>query len=180
MRLLETEFVSNCDKMGDNKFVQVKRNDNVAIYHRKDMNESDIGYEVFEIRKVFAGSPLPGGNIVQESYEGYPGAKSFGKNAYFTLTLERANVLFDEINQKISEKLMDDYKPKRGRKKATKPSVQVPDGEFSVKMLMTQTGMTQPQLQPILKQWLNDAVVVVKRKIKSEGRGRPSFVYERA
>ena len=172
MRILQSEFVCNCDKMGDNKFRQVKRNDNVALYERKDMENNFIGYEVFKIKTVLAGAKLPGGKQVEESYEVYPGAKAFGKNAYFVSSLNRAEVLFDQITNEVLNKEV--------KNSNSKENVVIPNGKLTMKMLISLTNLNQAKLHPIVKQWEQDNLIKKVSIQKSEnGRGRPSAVYEK-
>tara|TARA_R110000868_G_scaffold404172_1_gene682076 strand:- start:1112 stop:1459 length:348 start_codon:yes stop_codon:yes gene_type:complete len=83
MKLLKKEFVSNVDHCGDHKFVQLKRTNSIAVYARYKMDGWIFGYEVFKIKTVKAGSPLPNNTVVAEDYESYPGKNAFGKTAMF-------------------------------------------------------------------------------------------------
>lgn len=80
---------------------QITRSDRAAIYARSRVNEPDTihGYEVFLIKTIEAGSPLPGGKTVAETYESYPGSTAFGKTAWFYPTEETARRRFDALNQ---------------------------------------------------------------------------------
>ncbi len=81
MKKLQKEFTGNYDKVGMNKFVQIKKENNVAIYQRFNTDGSHRSYEVFIVKDVPKGAPLPNGKTVEESYEQYPGANAFGKTA---------------------------------------------------------------------------------------------------
>ena len=50
MKKLEKSFVMNADKVGDNTFTQIKREGQVAIYQRTDMDGEHRSYEVFIIK----------------------------------------------------------------------------------------------------------------------------------
>ena len=100
MKELTKEFVMNADKSGDNRFVQVKRENNVALYRREGMDGSLKGFEIFFVKTVKAGASLPGVGKVEEDYEPYPGGKTFGKTAWFIggiNAVERAHKQFDEL-----------------------------------------------------------------------------------
>ena len=62
MRKLEKQFVMNADKVGDNKFIQVKRTEDVAMYRRERLDGTLKGYEVFIVKRRYKGDPLPGQN----------------------------------------------------------------------------------------------------------------------
>ena len=188
MKKLEKQFVSNNDKVGNNNFELVRRQGNVAIYHRTDMNGNHRSYEVFIVNVVKAGASLPGGGTVKETYEQYPGSAQFGRTAYDCKTLERAEERFDELCKKVMEREQaaeDDRKNgvvrRRGRRsKTTKVNVVMPSkgSRFNMKMLIAETGLTQPRIYPMVKQWLSDGLISVVESVKSEtGRGRPSLVY---
>jgi len=98
MKQLAPEFVANFDKSGKNRFVQLKLNDSAAIYRREHLDGTVVGYEIFAIKTVKAGSKLPDGNVVTEDYVKYPTAKCFGKWAWFCQNESRANEWFDKFN----------------------------------------------------------------------------------
>ena len=81
MKKLQKEFTANYDKVGNNKFVQLRKEDGVAMYERLNMDGTHRIYEVFIVKVVEKGTPLPGGNKVQETYEQYPGCAAFGRYA---------------------------------------------------------------------------------------------------
>jgi hypothetical protein len=99
MKDLEKSFKTNADGSGLQTFEQVKRNDIVAVYKRIRDDGTTFGYEVFYIKIVKAGSPLPGGGVVAEDYVSYPGKSAFGKTAYFYPDLNSALAKFDEMNK---------------------------------------------------------------------------------
>lgn len=185
MKKLEKRFKCNYDKVGDNIFTQIKREGKVAIYERSWPDGGVRSYEVFIIKTVEKGAPLPNGTKVEETYESYPGSAQFGKTAFDCKTLDRAEERFLELQEKVknseeaAEEAQRTGKRNRGKRSKVKPVVKVPKGKFTMKMLVTETGMTQPQLHPIVKQWVKDGVVSVIDSVKAEGgRGRPSLVYQ--
>ncbi|NBX51168.1 hypothetical protein EBT25_14880, partial [bacterium] len=67
MKKLQKEFTANYDKIGNNKFVQLRKENGVAMYERLNMDGTHRSYEVFIVKVVEKGTPLPGGNKVQET-----------------------------------------------------------------------------------------------------------------
>ena len=117
MKKLQKEFTGNYDKVGMNKFVQIRKENGVAIYQRFNTDGTPRSYEVFIIKTVPKGAPLPNGKLVEESYEQYPGANAFGKTAYDCRTLANAEERFDQlvIKAKDSEALVEDQLESLGR-----------------------------------------------------------------
>lgn len=185
MKKLEKQFVMNADKVGDNKFIQVKRTDDVAMYRRERLDGEIKGYEVFIVKRRHKGDPLPGGQVEKEDRECYPGANAFGKIAYDCRTEEAAEERYEQMirkakdSQDAKEEAARTGKPNKGRRSKAKVSVPLPkDKRFTMKLLMQMTQYSQPQLYPILQQWVKSGVVTVVGKEKAEGRGKPSLVYE--
>ena len=179
MKKLQKEFTGNFDRVGNTKFIQRKKENGVAMYERQNMDGTFRSYEVFIVKVVPKGTALPGGNTVQETYEQYPGCAAFGKTAYDCKTIDAAEKRFDELVKKVKdsndakEESIKSGKPiRRGRK-----AVSVPNGKFTMKHLITESGMTQPQLHPIVKGWVESGLVKVVEMIKPEGKGRPAMVY---
>ena len=118
MKNLEKRFVCNTDKSGDNTFVEAFRQDNVAVYDRYDTEGKYRGSEVFIVKVVKEGAPLPNGTFVSESYEQYPGTHAFGKTAWYTNVrenaIQRANQLIVSEKQK-ADGIENGTNKKRGR-----------------------------------------------------------------
>lgn len=190
MKILETEFVENADKRGDNRFVQIKRNQYAAIYRRFTMDGKPREFEVFQI-KVAGGNEIFG--KFYEEYEAYPGAAAFGKTAWSVPTEDSANRIFDEITRgegKRKDGVVETPKPvkvvsvgpKRGRGKraAVRPAVVFPAGKWNMKELAKANakGWTKPSLYIAVQGMLKDkSVVEVERK--STGRGRATVFYKK-
>jgi hypothetical protein len=83
MKQLKATFESNRDKCGKDRWAQVRRSDHNALYRREDLDGKIKAHEVFKIKVIKAGAPLPGGGVVEETYESYPGAQAFGKSAWY-------------------------------------------------------------------------------------------------
>ena len=185
MKKLQKEFSGNYDRVGINKFVQIRNENGVAIYERFNTDGTHRSYEVFSIKTVEKGSPLPNGKFVEESYQAYPGSNAFGKTAYDCRTIAQAEERFDQLVQKVKdsaeakEEAIKSGKPNRGHR-GNKANVSVPEkgSKFNMKLLITSTGLTQPVLFPIVKSWLDNGTVKINGYIKPEGgRGRPSIEY---
>jgi hypothetical protein len=187
MKKLEKEFSGNYDRVGINKFVQLRKENGVAMYERFNTDGTHRGYEVFIIKTVPKGAPLPNGKTVEESYESYPGSSQFGKTAYDCRTMAQAEERFDQLVQKVKdsveakEEAIKTGKPNKGRRgSANKKTVVIPEkgSKFNMRLLITNTGLTQPVLFSIVKEWEKNGLIKINGYIKAEGgRGRPSIEY---
>jgi len=176
MKLLKKEFIHNADKCGDNKFVQIKRQDGVAMYQRFDLENNSKGYEVFLIKVIKEGTPLPNGSCVEESYERYPGSAQFGKTAFAPYTLKSANDHFNKLLKRYS----DTSTPKRGRQsKYADVTVTVPIGKFTMKQWVDESGcdyfFLRKKIKPLIK---TGKVKKVGEQKNSKGKGKPQIVYQ--
>jgi len=172
MKILEKEFVSNVDHCGSHKFVQVKRDKDVAVYCRYKMDNSIFGYEIFKIKVVKEGSPLPGGIFVKEDYEVYPSKNAFGKTAMFVTARQVYNT------DKLLEMFYKRHKePGEESVKDTSAFV-LPKGKFTVKMLMTQNPIKNyNDCYLYLRTQLNKTIKQVEVETESKGKGKPSNYY---
>jgi len=188
MKKLQKEFTGNFDRVGNTKFIQIKKENGVAIYERQNMDGSFRSYEVFIVKVVPKGTALPGGNTVQETYEQYPGCAAFGKTAFDCKTIDRAEERFAELVEKVKasadakEEAVKTGNPvKRGRKAGPKMNVKMPlnkGTKFTISMLTTYTGINTVYIRKAVKEWLNDGVISVNGNVKNEtGRGKPSIEY---
>lgn len=186
MKKLETKFTMNADRVGDNVFTQLKREGGVALYERAWPDGKIKSYEVFMIKTVEKGTALPNGKQVEETYESYPGASSFGKTASDCKTLDQAEEMFEHYLKKVknreeaAEEAKRTGKPNRGKRSAkAKPNLTVPKDKFTMRMLISSTGLTQPQLYPVVKNWIQEGLIEAVETIRAEGgKGRPSIVYQ--
>jgi hypothetical protein len=186
MKDIPKKFVKNCDGVGDNTFIQVKKEGNVYMYRRERMDGTVKSYEVFLSKFIAKGTPLPNGAVEKEDRMQYPGSALFGKSAYDCKTEDQAETRFEQLVKKskdsedAKEEAVRTGKPNKGRRKAkAKPSIDVPKGKFNMKFLIEATGYTQPELYPIVKNWLtNNKILVVGKKKAEGGKGRSAFVYE--
>ena len=188
MKKLQKEFTGNFDRVGNTKFIQIKKENGVAIYERQNMDGSTRSYEVFIVKVIEKGTALPGGNSVQETYEQYPGCAAFGKTAYDCKTIASAEERFDELVKKVKcsndakeESIKTGVPVKRGRKAITKMDVKMTlkkDSKFTISMLNTYTGVNTVYIRKAVNEWLESGVITINGTVKSEnGRGKPSIEY---
>ena len=177
MKILSTEFTMNADKCGNEVFRQMRKNDGVAMYQRIRPDGGIKGYEVFIIKTIKAGTALPGGKSVAEDYEQYPGAAQWGKTAWSPGSEAAADEKFDALVKRLRSEV---GQPKRrGRKTTAATTFVVPSGKFTMKMLIEQTGMTQPVLYIRLQKLIKEGKVVEVDRVRTEtGRGRLAVVYQ--
>ena len=188
MKKLQKEFTGNFDRVGNTKFIQLKKENGVAIYERQNMDGSTRSYEVFIVKVIEKGTALPGGNSVQETYEQYPGCAAFGKTAYDCKTIASAEERFDELVKKVKcsndakeESIKTGVPVKRGRKASTKMNVKMTlkkDSKFTINMLNTYTGVNTVYIRKAVNEWLESGVITINGTVKSEnGRGKSSIEY---
>jgi hypothetical protein len=177
MKSLSTEFTCNADKCGTTVFRQMRRSDGVAMYQRIRPDGGIKGYEVFIIKTIKAGTALPGGKSVAEDYEQYPGAAQWGKTAWSPGSEAAADEKFDALVKRLRSEV---GQPKRrGRKATAATTFVVPSGKFTMRMLIEQTGMTQPVLYIRLQKLIKEGKVVEVDRVRTEtGRGRLAVVYQ--
>ena len=184
MKDIPKKFVKNCDGVGDNTFIQVKKEGNVYMYRRERMDGTVKSYEVFLSKFIAKGTPLPNGAVEKEDRMAYPGSASFGKSAYDCKTENQAEIRFEQLVKKAkdsedaAEESKRTGKPNRGRRKVKKLNVPIPPSKFTMKFLVESTGYSQPQLYPIVKNWLIEQKISVVGNQKPEGgKGKPALIY---
>lgn len=192
MKMLQKEFTANYDKCGNNVFTQLRKENGVAIYKRTRPDGIVKGYEVFIVKIRKKGDKLPGGLVEKEDRECYPGAASFGRYAYACKTEAQAETRFDELVAKLKASAdaaadaaadadSETEEPKEvtpAKPKKAKVEVKAPAGKWTMKMLVAETGMSQGNLYPIVKQMLTTGMIVEVERVAAGGRGRPSVVYQ--
>jgi len=188
MKKLQKEFTGNFDRVGNTKFIQLKKENGVAIYERQNMDGSFRSYEVFVVKVIEKGTALPGGNSVQETYEQYPGCAAFGKTAYDCKTIVSAEERYDELVKKVKcsndakeESIKTGVPVKRGRKSNVKMNVKMTlkkDSKFTINMLTTYTGVNIVYIRKAVNEWLESGAITISGVVKPEnGRGKPSTEY---
>ena len=91
MKTISTQF----QKFGDT-FAQIKRVGDVAQYERSYEGKTQ-GYEVVKVQKFKADRFINGVQVNFEGDEFYPSSEQFGAKAFNCKTLERADMVFDEM-----------------------------------------------------------------------------------
>jgi len=183
MKKLEKSFVGNYDRVGNTRFVQVKRTSDVAMYRRENMDGSVRSYEVFLVKMRKKGDPLPNGAVEKEDRECYPGSAVFGRIAYDCKTEDQAEARYEELIERAVELKAAAAESKATGKRVVrrnkkKVDIQLPKGKLTMKMLVAETGMTQPVLYLILQNLIKEGKVVEVERVRVEGqRGKASVVY---
>lgn len=191
---LQVQFSTNADKLGDMKFVQVKRTDKVALYKRLYPDGHIHSFEVFEVLTVKAGAKLPNGAVVAEDYEKY--CTSNSKNAHFCADETQALVRYNELIAKIANRTVENVTDevtageavetlvsgvitsgKRGRKAVVRPEIVIPTTEtFTLKdILALNSSWTQPTLYLAVKN--HKGIKTVGTQPNNGGRGKPAVLY---
>ena len=176
MKQLEKEFIKNVDSCGDNRFFQLLRKNDVAVYSRTKLDGRICSYEVFKIKVIKAGTSLPGGGVVEEDYERYPSKNDFGKTAMHIGTFN---------NQIDPESLYETFSKKYNLLDENKNSTSLnefilPEGIFTVKnMLELNPLKNYTDCYQYIK--LNEGVTVefVEQRLSESGRGKPSNFYQK-
>ncbi len=183
MKKLEKSFVGNYDRVGNTRFVQVKRTNDVAMYRRENMDGTLRSYEVFLVKNRKKGDPLPNGAVEKEDRECYPGSAMFGRIAYDCKTEDQAENRYDELIERAVELKAAAAESKATGKRVVrrnkkKVDIQLPKGKFTMKMLVAETGMTQPVLYLLVQNLIKTGKVVEVERVRVEGqRGKASVVY---
>ena len=192
IKQLDKTFVKNCDGLGDHNFTQVKRTPNLAMYRRDNMDGTLHSYEVFIIQTIPAGAKLPGGLVVEQSYERY--CTSNTKYAAFCTTLERAEIRYKELLKRVAERgieatddndeLMTKVVSKgnrRGRSAVIRSPLVFPKtSKWTMKELvgLNIKEYSQPTAYIELQKFItNKKVKVVGEQKNSGGKGKPAKLY---
>lgn len=169
MKLLEKEFVKNCEGVGDTTFKQMKKQEsnglNVYIYNRT--KEGFNTYEVFISKRRFKGQPLPGGNVEVEDREQYPTANHFGFTAKEVRSMAQAKVEFNKFLNKNNKEM--------GEAKADL----IYPTDFSMKdLLVANPRWSQPTAYVQVQKDIKNGMIKEVGRVKSAtGRGKPAVIY---
>lgn len=173
MKTLEKEIIWTGDGFGAADAItlrQVKREGLVCVYERIKKSGQHDGYEVFVVKIVKEGAPMPGGGTVAETYESYPRANSFGRTAWHLRGMPLVEQRFQELLQKQNQLENDeDEAPK---------TFTVPAVEFTCGELAETNAATYAEAQAFIKENL-DKVIKFHRQGRKDGqtRGKPSNFY---
>lgn len=186
MKTLELEFKRNCDGKGIHIFRQLKREKNVALYVRLNpATLKPLYYESIVINITPAGTVFADGSApVEEDYEVYPRAKSFGKIAYCSNNLQRGEYFFQVLLEKVNygqlQEAVDDdlvsVKSKRRGRRAIKRDFTFPNDRFTMKQL----HQMNPSVSfALLYQYVRANLQKLFKIVETIGgkRGKPTIVY---
>jgi hypothetical protein len=190
MKTLEQNFVMNADKCGDHTFTQTRREGNICCYRRNKVDDERFhSFEVFIIRVVKAGSPLPGGGSVAEDYEPYPGKSAFGRTAWSINTEQRANTVFNgllsakhsipEPDTTTAEETELVNVVKVVRPKSDRRAIKFPKGPFTQKELAAFNSIENyKEVYTDLQRALADGTLKISAQVKEVSRGRAAKMFE--
>lgn len=192
MKILEKTFEMNADKCGNHTFTQVRREGNVCMYRRNRVTNNRLhSVEVFLAKVIKAGAKLPGGGVVMEDYEQYPGASMFGRSAWSTGTVESGTLIFSRLLKKQSAVADEDttadvsdeteivnvmrvVKPQGERRKLNFPS-----GPFTQKELASFNGIDNyKEVYTDLQRGLANGTLKISVQTKEVTRGRAAKMFE--
>lgn len=174
MKILPSEFIKNVDSCGDHRFIQLYRDENIALYIRKKLNEVIFGYECFKIKTVKAGTQLPGGALVEEDYEVYPSKNAFGKSAIY---ISGPHIIKPEVIIEMFKKRFSAIKTEESSEES---EFKIPSDFFTIKMLMTlNPDKTYIECYNFIKSQLGTHLKIVEDAILTSGKGRAANVYQK-
>ena len=168
MKTLEIEKVWTGDGYGQVDAItlrQIKRTAIAAIYQRFATNGNSQGFEVFTIKVVEAGTPLPGGVVVPETYEQYPTANRFGKTAWHVSSLEKAEAIYVRLNTDA------------GHDGKVFVKFNIPSGEFTAGELADFNDVEYITASNYIKAALANNTVQYIREERRNARGKASKIY---
>lgn len=194
MKPLELEFKTNANATGVQWFRQIKRGTTpegkaVCVYERvyaEGEREGRIfGYEVVVPSIKKAGTyPLPGGKTITyaEDFEEYPGASKFGFSAWAFGSKGGAIGRFEDlISPPVAPTAKEDAPSApsrgRGRPKAERPPLNLPEGEFSVTEVAQKNGVEYVVAFQFVKEKVAGGIVKVGRKERRAARGKETQLY---
>lgn len=201
MKPLEIEFETNANSTGMQQFLQIEcgvtlTGKPVYIYQRTYSEGKRtgqlFGFEVVIPSVKKAGTyPLPGGKTITytEDFEEYPGASKFGFSAWSYPSyqpgaakckfknLTEAPVEVEEVEDANDEPTLPE--PAKGRPKAVRPPIVLPETEFSVKELAEQNKTEYPYAFLFVKEQVAAGKVKLTRKERRATRGPETQLYSK-
>lgn len=157
MKQLEKTFISGEAGYSANPrtYRQVRRNDKVAIYERSFGGRIE-GFEVFKIKILKQGTRVFN-KITEEDEEQYAHTTSFGQSAWFVVSLDRANELFEKIGDDKAKGESDERRP-------LNEDPRIPPNNFTIKFFAEYNKI------PYLNAFLIVKDFLIKGKIKKIGK----------
>jgi hypothetical protein len=169
-------------------FKQVKRQGGICLYKRIGLADGRAkGFELFKVKLIKAGTPLPGNNTVEADYEQYPGKSLFGKSALFIGGIDaeaRAEELFakwaaspESVSIVSTTKLPKAYSRKL---MADNTVYAIPAGEFTQTDFAHANGMPERgKVYNVLQTQVAKGIIKalgLKKLDGGKGRGTAYFV----
>jgi hypothetical protein len=191
VKTLETVKIWTGDGLGSAAAVtltQLKRTDTVALYQRTQKNGQPGGYEVFIVNIIKAGTPLPGGGVVEESYEQYPTANRFGRIAWAPGSLARAEKIYANLLEGRKpgdgdgvedDEVEPSNEPKVKRVKKELTNLTLPNMSFTVNELAEQNKVDYPIAFQFIKLAITENKVKFIRTERRNAKGKESNIYEK-
>lgn len=150
-------------------YEQVKRNERAAIYRRSVKNTGDLeGFEVFRIKIEPKGKRIFK-KVLEDDIEHYPSVGEFGKCAWFVMTLERAEEIFQSI---ITKDNVEKSEPEKAD-----VSIIIPSGEFTVSELAEKNSMDYAKAAIFVKEAVGTGSVKFVREERRAAKGKASKIY---
>ena len=194
MKILEPIKIWTGDGLGQASAVtltQLKRTPTVALYQRTQKSGAPQGYEVFIVKIVKAGTPQLGGGVVEEDYEVYPRANSFGKTAWAPGSLGHAEKIYENLVKGLkpgdvgeddegddeTPEAPETTEPKAKRVKKELPVLTLPDKEFTVGELAELNKVEYPIAYQFTKAALEAKTVKFVRTERRNVKGKESSIY---
>jgi len=171
---LEETFVSGDGGFSSEPqtYTQLKRTNKAAIY-QVSRNNKIRGFEVFLI-KIRPKGTQTFQKTAEDDEEKYPSTGTFGKSAWFTSTLDRAEARFKELMGEVVIEEIDTPKEPSVKQAIAVPSI----GEFTVNDYADQHGMTYANAYLLIKEKLADGSIVFLREERRNLKGKLSKVYQ--
>lgn len=163
---------------------QVKRSPNAAIYRVTSFKTGvTTGYEVFKILVRPKGTVIFD-NVTEDDEEKYPTGEQFGKSAWFVNTLERAEEIFNRLeegldgNDSLEEEEPKDKKIPPLPKNFDPQTISFPMGEFTKKQLAEHNNLPYGTAHAFVENFLNQRVRFTGKAPKPK-KGKASALYQK-
>jgi hypothetical protein len=165
---------------------QVKRSEKNAIYRVTSLKEGTTTcYEVFKIRISPKGTQIFD-KVTEDDEEKYPTAEQFGRIAWAVNTQERAEEIFDMLEQGINPDAPEEVEEVKEKKIPPLPknfdpqTIQFPVGPFTKKELAEHNKVVYGTAHAFVENFLNQRVIFVGKKAKGEKqKGKIAALYEK-
>lgn len=169
---------------------QVKRSPKNAIYRVTSFKTGKTtGYEVFKIRITPKGTQVFD-KVTEDDEEKYPTAEQFGKTAWATDQLDRAEYIFNRLEQGMSpydEEIVESEEsapvvkaepaPEKKRQHYVGVDLTFPPGEFSVDELANHNQVQYAKAYLFLRDGEEKGLVRFVKKEHRNGSRKPTKIF---